>query len=130
MQTPAESYPGSSYFVHTLDNLLEVAGNPKYYFWYNTYQDKDDSKHRIETKFIYYDDEISVEEDNGIYTIKFLGVSGYSLISVEHDNVLIVTIVNLLILNVRLIAGAFLQISLKSLVSVKNLTLKNFVQNY
>ena len=86
LQTPAESYPGSSYFVHPLDNLLEVAGNPKYYFWYNTYQDKDDGKHRIDTKFIYYDDEISVEEDNGIYTIKFLGVSGYSLISVQHDS--------------------------------------------
>lgn len=86
LQTPAESYPGSSYFVHPLDNLLEVAGNPKYYFWYNTYQDKDDGKHRIETKFIYYDDEISVEEDNGIYTIKFLGVSGYSLVDVQHDS--------------------------------------------
>lgn len=45
-------------------------------------------------------------------------------------NVLIVTIVNLLILNMRLIAGAFLQVFLKSLVSVKNRTLKNFVQNY
>ena len=86
LQTPAESYPGSSYHVHPLEQLLETTENPKYYFWYNTFQKKDDDSYRIETKFIYYDDEISVEEDNGIYTIKFLGSSGYSLIAVEHDS--------------------------------------------
>ena len=86
LQTPAESYEGASCMVHPLDNLLEVAGNPKYYFWYNTYRIKDDDKYQIETKFIYYDDEINVEEDNGVYTINFLGSSGYNLISVEHDS--------------------------------------------
>ena len=86
LDTPAESYEGASCMVHPLDNLLEVSGNPKYYFWYNTYRIKDDDKYQIETKFIYYDDEISVEEDNGVYTINFLGSSGYNLISVEHDS--------------------------------------------
>lgn len=86
LDTPAESYPGSSYHVHPLEQLLEQTENPKYYFWYNTFQKKDDDTYRTETKFIYYDDEISVEENNGIYTIKFLGSSGYSLIAVEHDS--------------------------------------------
>lgn len=86
LNTPAESYEGASCQVHPLDQLLEQTENPKYYFWYNTYRIKDDEKYQIETKFIYYDDEISVEEDNGVYTIKFLGSSGYSLIAVEHDS--------------------------------------------
>lgn len=86
LNTPAESYEGASCQVHPLEQLLEQTGNPKYYFWYNTYRIKDDDKYQIETKFIYYDDEINVEEDNGIYTIKFLGSSGYSLIAVEHDS--------------------------------------------
>lgn len=85
LRTPAESYPGASCQVHPLEQLLEQF-NPKYYFWYNTYQIKDDDSYRIETKFIFYDDEISVEEDNGIYTIKFLGSSGYSLVDVQHDS--------------------------------------------
>ncbi|MCM1004584.1 MAG: hypothetical protein NC408_09640 [Candidatus Gastranaerophilales bacterium] len=86
LQTPAESYPGSSYHVHPLEQLLEQTENSKYYFWYNTFQKKDDDAYRIETKFIYYDDEISVEEDNGIYTIKFLGSYGFDTIYVEHDS--------------------------------------------
>ena len=86
LQVPAESYEDSDYFVHPLDNLLEVTNNPKYYFWYNTYLDKGDGTHRIETKFIYYNGEISVEEESGVYTINFLGSSGYDLISVEHDS--------------------------------------------
>lgn len=86
LQTPAESYPGSSYHVHPLEQLLEQTNNPKYYFWYNTYKKKDVDTYRIETKFIYYDDEISVEEDNGIYTIKFLGSYGFNAIYVEHDS--------------------------------------------
>ena len=86
LQTPAESYEDSDYFVHPLDNLLEVTNNPKYYFWYNTYLDKGDGTHRIETKFIYYNGEISVEEESGVYTINFLGSSGYDLITVEHDS--------------------------------------------
>ena len=86
LQTPAESYEGASCMVHPLDNLLEAAGNPKYYFWYNTYRIKDDDKYQIETKFIYYNGEINVEEENGVYTINFLGSSGYDLITVEHDS--------------------------------------------
>lgn len=86
LQTPAESYEGAPCMVHPLDQLLETTENPKYYFWYNTYRIKDDDKYQIETKFIYYDDEISVEEDNGVYTIKFLGSSGYSLVDVQHDS--------------------------------------------
>lgn len=86
LDTPAESYEGASCMVHPLDNLLEAAGNPKYYFWYNTYRIKDDDKYQIETKFIYYNGEINVEEENGVYTINFLGSSGYDLITVEHDS--------------------------------------------
>lgn len=86
LQTSAESYEGASCMVHPLDNLLEAAGNPKYYFWYNTYRIKDDDKYQIETKFIYYNGEINVEEENGVYTINFLGSSGYDLITVEHDS--------------------------------------------
>lgn len=86
LDTPAESYEGASCMVHPLDNLLEVSRNPKYYFWYNTYRIKDDDKYQIETKFIYYNGEINVEEENGVYTINFLGSSGYDLITVEHDS--------------------------------------------
>ncbi|MCM1004528.1 MAG: hypothetical protein NC408_09340 [Candidatus Gastranaerophilales bacterium] len=85
MSTDAVPYEGSSFYVHPLEQLLEQT-NPKYYFWYNTYKQKGDGSYDIETKFIIYNDEISVEEDNGVYTISFLGRRGFFLYNIGHQS--------------------------------------------
>ena len=86
LQTRAEPYEGSNHYVHPLDSLIEWRSNPKYYFWYNTYKNNDNGSYDIETKFISYNDEISVEEDNGVYTINFLGKSGFYIANIGHQS--------------------------------------------
>ena len=86
LNTNAVPYEDSEYYVHPLDSLLEWQNNPKYYFWYNTFKRNDNGSYDIETKFITYDEEISVEEDNGVYTITFLGKYGFYLANIGHQS--------------------------------------------